>query len=172
MKLVNVCSLATFNCQKIDLDKVFSDSYKHARRGVFSNLIIKQPQGTVFLFKSGKVMCVGAKSVAGAEETIKDVAQKLGYQILNFRITNMVGSSALGFPLRLADFFEGHLEQSEWIPEEFPGLRFRFKKLGVTLIVFASGKMYVTGAKEWQQIEEAFEIFRRLAIKYKSSRSI
>lgn len=42
-------------------------------------------------------------------------------------------------------------------PELFPGLIYRMVKPRVVLLVFVSGKVVLTGAKERSQIIEAFE---------------
>ena len=46
---------------------------------------------------------------------------------------------------------------SSYEPELFPGLIYRMVKPRVVLLVFVSGKVVLTGAKERSQIIEAFE---------------
>jgi TATA-box binding protein (TBP) (component of TFIID and TFIIIB) len=41
-------------------------------------------------------------------------------------------------------------------PEIFPGLVYRIAKSKVVLLIFSSGKIVVTGAKEYREAEEVF----------------
>lgn len=49
------------------------------------------------------------------------------------------------------------LEYTEYEPEQFPGLVFRPDDHPVVILIFASGKVVVTGAKDLNLAEEAFQ---------------
>jgi transcription initiation factor TFIID TATA-box-binding protein len=49
------------------------------------------------------------------------------------------------------------LEYTEYEPEQFPGLVFRPEYHPVVILVFASGKVVVTGSKDINAAEEAFQ---------------
>ncbi|MFC7078184.1 TATA-box-binding protein [Haloarcula halophila] len=49
------------------------------------------------------------------------------------------------------------LEYTEYEPEQFPGLVFRPDDHPVVILIFASGKVVVTGAKDIDAAEEAFQ---------------
>jgi transcription initiation factor TFIID TATA-box-binding protein len=49
------------------------------------------------------------------------------------------------------------LEYTEYEPEQFPGLVFRPDDHPVVILIFASGKMVVTGAKDIDAAEKAFQ---------------
>jgi transcription initiation factor TFIID TATA-box-binding protein len=42
-------------------------------------------------------------------------------------------------------------------PEQFPGLIYRMKEPKVVMLLFASGKLVITGAKREEQVYEAAE---------------
>jgi transcription initiation factor TFIID TATA-box-binding protein len=51
-------------------------------------------------------------------------------------------------------------------PEQFPGAIFRMGEPKVVLLVFASGKLVITGAKRGEQVHEAAEKMRAILIDY------
>lgn len=52
------------------------------------------------------------------------------------------------------------LEVMEYEPEQFPGLVYRLHGHACVLLVFATGKVVITGAKEIEAAEAAFAAFR------------
>ncbi|GAB1286028.1 TATA box-binding protein-like 2 [Apodemus speciosus] len=87
------------------------------------------------------------------------VVQKLGFPVrfFNFKIQNMVGSCDVKFAIRLEILALTHRQFSSYEPELFPGLIYKMVKPQVVLLIFASGKVVLTGAKERSEIYEAFE---------------
>ncbi|KAG7466498.1 hypothetical protein MATL_G00165370 [Megalops atlanticus] len=87
------------------------------------------------------------------------VVQKLGFpaKFLDFKIQNMVGSCDVCFPIRLEGLVLTHQQFSSYEPELFPGLIYRMVKPRIVLLIFVSGKVVLTGAKERSEIYEAFE---------------
>ncbi|XP_025907341.1 TATA box-binding protein-like protein 2 isoform X1 [Nothoprocta perdicaria] len=87
------------------------------------------------------------------------VVQKLGFpaKFLDFKIQNMVGSCDVRFPIRLEGLVLTHQQFSSYEPELFPGLIYRMVKPRIVLLIFVSGKVVLTGAKERSEIYEAFE---------------
>jgi transcription initiation factor TFIID TATA-box-binding protein len=58
------------------------------------------------------------------------------------------------------------LENVMYEPEQFPGLIYRMTEPKVVLLVFASGKLVITGAKREEQVHEAVEKIRAILIDY------
>ena len=50
----------------------------------------------------------------------------------------------------------------KYIPEQFPGVIVKIKKPKVTILVFSTGKLVVTGAKSKEMISEAVEVISEL----------
>ena len=87
------------------------------------------------------------------------IIQKLGFPVKfrDFKIQNMVGSCDVGFPIRLEGLVLTHGQFCSYEPELFPGLIYRMVKPKIVLLVFVSGKVVLTGAKERSEIEEAYD---------------
>ena len=51
-------------------------------------------------------------------------------------------------------------------PEQFPGLIYRMREPKVVLLLFASGKLVITGAKREEHVHEAAEKVRATLIDY------
>jgi len=78
------------------------------------------------------------------------VIQKLGFpaKFKDFKIQNMVGSVDVKFPIRLEKLVLSHSQFSSYEPELFPGLIYRMVKPRIVLLIFVSGKVVLTGAKQ------------------------
>uniref|UniRef100_A0A8D2IJQ8 TATA-box binding protein like 2 n=1 Tax=Varanus komodoensis TaxID=61221 RepID=A0A8D2IJQ8_VARKO len=123
---------------------------------------IREPRTTALIFSSGKMVCTGAKSEEQSRLAARKyarVVQKLGFpaKFLDFKIQNMVGSCDVRFPIRLEGLVLTHQQFSSYEPELFPGLIYRMVKPRIVLLIFVSGKVVLTGAKERSEIYEAFE---------------
>ncbi|XP_072320347.1 TATA box-binding protein-like 2 [Eucyclogobius newberryi] len=123
---------------------------------------IREPRTTALIFSSGKMVCTGAKSEEQSRLAARKyarVVQKLGFpaRFLDFKIQNMVASCDVCFPIRLEGLVLTHQQFSSYEPELFPGLIYRMVKPRIVLLIFVSGKVVLTGAKEREEIYEAFE---------------
>ncbi len=136
---------------------------------------IKEPKTTALLFQSGKIVCTGAKS----EEKSKDAARKyarllkkLEYNVRfnDFKIQNIVGSCDVEFPIGLERLHSEHYEYCSYEPEYFPGLIYRMISPKLVLLIFVSGKIVLTGAKEREEIYRAFDNIYPVLLKYKKDR--
>ena len=171
--LSNVCSLGRVD-MRFDLYKIADlfDNTKLNTSKLHSLIIKKFHETTLLIYESGRIVCLGAKSVDGSKDSVEAFVKHLNSssyycKLSEFRITNLVGSSLLGYKIRLDTLYEANRRKCYWEPELFPGLQYRFIYLGVTVVAFASGKMFVTGAKSWNQIEEAVKRFKRIALHHK-----
>ena len=115
---------------------------------------IREPKTTALIFQSGKMVCTGAKSEEESENAAKMYAKlirKVGnkdVKISDFKIQNIVGSHFVGFQIKLETLMSQTGESSRYEPELFPGLIYRMKRPKVVLLIFASGKIVLTGAKK------------------------
>ena len=124
---------------------------------------IREPKTTALIFSSGKMVCTGAKSEESARLAARKFAriiQKLGFSATfkEFKIQNIVGSCDVKFPIRLEQLQTRHQAFCSYEPELFPGLIYRMEEPKVVLLIFVSGKIVLTGAKEKAHIHEAFRI--------------
>src|SRR3989338_4990520 len=125
-------------------------------------LRIKQPKSAVLVFSSGNLVCTGTKSVAQVKEVIKQVIKqigKIGVKVAdNPKITvqNIVASGSIDLNLNL-NVLALQLENTEYEPEQFPGLVYKLVEPPATFLLFSNGKLVCTGTKNKQQLEESMK---------------
>ncbi|GAI81722.1 unnamed protein product [marine sediment metagenome] len=71
-------------------------------------------------------------------------------------VQNMVSSADIGGKVDLEAGFDV-LDNVMYEPGQFPGLIYRMAEPKVVMLLFASGKFVITGAKNEEQIYEAVE---------------
>ena len=123
---------------------------------------LREPRATALLFASGKMCITGVKSAHNASLAAKKFAyivERVGFQPqdhLEFKIQNIVGTTDVGFPIRLEGLVYAHSTYASFEPELFPGLIYRLVSLRVVFLIFVSGKIVITGAKTEQDLRQAF----------------
>ena len=75
----------------------------------------------------------------------------------DFKIQNIVGSCDVKFPVRLERLNADGGFFAVYDPESFPGLVFKMLVPKVCILVFVSGKVVLTGAKDKVDVLTAFE---------------
>ena len=164
IKIENVVASATLN-QRVDLNAVVK-SYPGVeyRPEQFPGLVfrLKRPKTATLIFGSGKMVCTGAKSEKLARSAVGKVVRELktnGIVIIGkpkIVIQNMVSSADLHGKIDL-ETASDIMDNVMYEPEQFPGLIYRMTEPKVVLLVFASGKLVITGAKREEQVHEAAE---------------
>jgi len=123
---------------------------------------LRKPRTTTLLFTSGKMVCTGAKSEASANTAITRVVDELkAHRIVvmgkaTVRIENIVASADLGGTIALEDV-AARLARTMYEPEQFPGLVYRMDEPNVVILIFASGKLVIAGAKTEAEVKLAAE---------------
>jgi transcription initiation factor TFIID TATA-box-binding protein len=138
----------------------------------FPGLILKMdnPKASSLLFSSGKIICTGTKSLAEASRAIDAIIDKLesiGLPVKgkpDIEVQNMVASGSVGGKLNLNEIIF-KFENTEYEPEQFPGLVFKLEDSHITFLLFGTGKIVVTGAKSKKEIIEAVYTLRDKLIK-------
>ncbi|KAJ4835223.1 hypothetical protein Tsubulata_821049 [Turnera subulata] len=163
--LQNVVSTVNVGC-KLDL-KLIALSARNSEYNPhrFSAVImrIKEPKTTALIFASGKLVCTGAKSEALSKVAARKyvrIVQKIGYpdvKFVDFKVQNIVASCDVQFPIKLEHLATMHYKYSNYEPELFPGLIYRMTKPKVSLLIFVSGKVVITGAKKREDTMAAFD---------------
>jgi len=131
-------------------------------------LRLKEPKAAALIFSSGKIVCTGAKSPGDAKLVVAKIVtkmRKLGIRVpSNYRVQleNIVASAKLDRELNL-DHIAFALENTEYEPEQFPGLVYRMDDPKVTFLLFGSGKIICTGGRSVSDVRKAVaKIDRRL----------
>jgi transcription initiation factor TFIID TATA-box-binding protein len=124
----------------------------------------EEPRAATLMFRSGKLVSTGASSVENVRTVLAGVfddLRKLGIEIADHpevTVQNMVASADLGQRLNLNAIAIGlGLENVEYEPEQFPGLVYRINEPSVVALLFGSGKMVITGATVYEEVERAVE---------------
>jgi transcription initiation factor TFIID TATA-box-binding protein len=125
---------------------------------------LKDPKTAALLFRSGKVVCTGAKSIDAVHKAVEIVTGKIeasGIKVNRspeITVQNIVASSDLGAELNLNAIAIGlGLEKVEYEPEQFPGLVYRLDSPKVVVLLFGSGKLVCTGARRPEDAEQAVD---------------
>jgi transcription initiation factor TFIID TATA-box-binding protein len=163
-KIENVVASTSLN-ESLDLQdislKLENANYEPER---FPGLIyrIPEPKTATLLFRSGKVVCTGAKSVEQVEIAIDRVVKELAkIDVIiktkpQIEVQNIVASSDLKQKINLNSIaISLGLDKVEYEPEQFPGLVYRMNVPKVVLLLFGSGKLVCTGARKKEDVQEA-----------------
>jgi transcription initiation factor TFIID TATA-box-binding protein len=123
---------------------------------------LKDPKTATLLFRSGKVVCTGAKSLEHVRIAIDTVVKQIARAGITIGkkpeivVQNIVASSDLGTEINLnAIAISLGLERVEYEPEQFPGLVYRISDPKVVVLLFGSGKLVCTGARKPEDVEAA-----------------
>lgn len=124
----------------------------------------RDPVATVMVFRSGKVTVTGASTIGDMREAFEEFADTLRDLGIPFEpmseieTQNLVANADLGERLNLSAIAIGlGLEQTEYEPEQFPGLVYRLDAPEVVILLFGTGKTVITGATDRMTIETAVE---------------
>jgi transcription initiation factor TFIID TATA-box-binding protein len=123
---------------------------------------IKDPKTSALIFSSGKIVCTGARSIQKVEESIQKIIeslQKIGIKITikpKITIQNMVAAGSIGMDLNLNNLAM-KLPNTEYEPEQFPGLVYKLIEAKATFLLFSNGKVVCTGTKSEEEARQALE---------------
>lgn len=170
LKVENVVASSSME-SKIDLVKA-SEVLEGAEydKEKFPGLVfrIKDPKTAILLFSSGKVVCTGGKTMEDARVSVnkvKDLLNEHGLETsdeVDVKVQNIVASYGLKHDLNLNSVaMTLGLERVEYEPEQFPGLVYRPRDCDVVLLLFGSGNMVCTGAKDIPALEEAVNMVKQ-----------
>ena len=124
---------------------------------------IKDPKTSALIFSSGKIVCTGARSMTKVKESIKKIIQsveKIRIKITvtpQIKVQNMVGSGSIGMDLNL-NSLAMELENTEYEPEQFPGLVYKLSGTRATFLLFSNGKIVCTGTRSETKLKEAVQL--------------
>jgi transcription initiation factor TFIID TATA-box-binding protein len=133
---------------------------------------IREPRTTALAFASGNMVCTGAKTeiearIAGRKYV--RILQKHGIPVSfrNFKIQNIVASAEIPHTLKLLELSRSYGPYVSYEPDLFPGLVFRTTAPKLVFLLFRSGKIVITGAKNRKEIESTFSsLFHGIVTKF------
>ena len=162
-KIENVVATVSVDItEKIDLNQI---ARKHAdveyNPERFPGLVmrIEKPKATILIFSTGKMVVTGMRKAREAPSVVEKVVKnikKAGIKVSNPEITiqNIVASGNLhtNIDLNMAAII---MEQAMYEPEVFPGLIYRMQDPKTVFLIFSTGRIVCTGAKEKDIVEQA-----------------
>ena len=154
IKIVNVVASGNLH-QKLDLYKIqkkFPDTEYNSEQ--FPGLVFRlsNPKTATLLFRTGKMVCTGAKSEKLARKAIKLIVTQLRKKNIKItkyatvKIQNIVAAANLGGIITIEKAARS-IPHSMYEPEQFPGVIYRVIDPKVVILFFASGKLVCVGAK-------------------------
>jgi transcription initiation factor TFIID TATA-box-binding protein len=123
---------------------------------------IRDPKTSALIFSSGKVVCTGARSMDKVELSIDKIIKslkKIGIDITikpKITIQNIVASGSVGMDLNL-NVLAMKLDNTEYEPEQFPGLVYKLDEAKATFLLFSNGKIVCTGTKSEEEVNIALD---------------
>lgn len=127
---------------------------------------MKKPRAAALIFGSGKIVCTGARNIADVRYVLKEVMgilRSVGIGVsktYEIQIENIVASAKFDGRLNLDKIAIG-LESAEYEPEQFPGLVYRIKEPKVAFLLFSSGKVICTGARNLKDVRTSIKALSR-----------
>ncbi len=137
-------------------------------------LRIKEPKSAVLVFSSGNLVCTGTKSTAQVKSVVQEVIKQL--KKINVKITtkpkitvqNIVASGSIDLKLNL-NFLALEMDNTEYEPEQFPGLVYKLEEPNATFLLFTNGKLVCTGTKNRQQLEDSMtQLLKKVKVALKN----
>jgi transcription initiation factor TFIID TATA-box-binding protein len=157
--------------RELDLDALVSSIDEHLENSIKSNftsngmVTIRLNEGgpAYTIYRTGAFQIRGAKTeedLTEAEERFRDVLSEVGVKVHDYEFQHVtsvfiedlereVNLEALTIALGM--------ENTEYEPEQFPGLIYRPPEFELTLLVFASGKITVGGTIDRDEAKSAVQ---------------
>ncbi len=124
---------------------------------------IKDPKTSALIFSSGNVVCTGARNMGQVEQAIQEIIKALAKINVTITVTpvikvqNIVASGSIGIKLNL-NVLAMRLENTEYEPEQFPGLVYKLMEAKATFLLFSNGKVVCTGTKSEAEVHNAMKL--------------
>ena len=148
--------------EKVDLNQIarkLPDVEYNPER--FPGLVmrIEKPRATILIFSTGKMVVTGLRKASESGKVVQKVIKnikKAGIDVKNPVITiqNIVASGDLhtNIDLNMAAIV---MEYAMYEPEVFPGLIYRMQDPKTVFLIFSTGRIVCTGAKDKSVVREA-----------------
>jgi transcription initiation factor TFIID TATA-box-binding protein len=169
-KIQNIVLSVTYEGTEFNLERLAKsiDSTVYDPE-IFPGVVYKSedPRASFLIFGSGKMNCVGARSMADAKLAIKKLTKKLRKARIKvktqpkIKLQNIVASIDFGRKFDL-ERIASRFENTEYEPETFPGLVFRLDDPKVVILLFVSGKGVCAGAKSVRDVNRAAQNINKI----------
>ena len=157
-----VATVAVKITEKIDLNQIvrkLPDVEYNPER--FPGLVMRilKPKATILVFSTGKMVVTGMRHAHEAPKVVEKVVKnikKAGIKVTDPEITiqNIVASGDLHINIDL-NMAAITMQHAMYEPEVFPGLIYRMQEPKTVFLIFSTGKIVCTGAKDKEIVHEA-----------------
>lgn len=170
IKIQNIVLSVTYKDTEFNLERLVKslDGARYDPES-FPGVIYRSenPPASFLIFVSGKMNCVGAKSMNDAKLAIKKLTRKLKRARIKVKsapkleVHNIVASVDFGRKFDI-EHIARRFENTEYEPEVFPGLVFRLDDPKAVLLLFVSGKGVCAGAKSIRDVKRAVQKINKI----------
>ena len=166
IRIVNIVVSGSVDQDKIPLEKMAATlpntEYNPEQ---FPGLVlrIRDPKTSALIFNSGKIVCTGANSLEKVDQSmmrIVEALKKIGVNVKakpQYEVQNVVASGSIGMDINL-NTLAIKLENTEYEPEQFPGLVYKLRGTKATFLLFTNGQIVCTGTKSEKEVEESVQL--------------
>jgi len=151
--IVATASVCRGLCLKRLVETLPCAEYNATRFAAVTTRLVR-PKTTALFFASGKIVCTGARTINAVRLAVRKFTRMVeltgvNVELRDFRVQNIVASTTCSAGVDLLAMQRAHTLASSYEPELFPGLIFRpiHGTDSTVFLVFASGRVVVTGAK-------------------------
>lgn len=168
--------LKNLNLREISQKLVFCDF--NPPKFAAMTIRIRNPKTTALTFSSGNMVCTGSKNIDESLLACRKytrLLQNAGIRVCfkDFHIQNIVASAGVEYPLKLHQLASDHGPYVSYEPSLFPGAVLRVENPKVVFLLFRSGKIVITGAKDLAAIQNAFLcIYEPFILKYRDTENL
>lgn len=168
LKIVSMVTICTID-QKLDFQYLSSnlDGAILPKKGAsWVKLRLKPENYYIAFYKSGKILITGINTLEKINSTAQRIIKILDgagihAKIKKIEIVNIVCLGTLELKTTLEKIIY-HLDSRDasYEPEQFPGLI--FKNWGATFLIFSTGKVIMTGVRDFDTANALFEKLEKL----------
>jgi transcription initiation factor TFIID TATA-box-binding protein len=160
--IVSIVATVMFD-RDLDLDAIMDSAKAEIYPNtVLSALVVRLDCATALVFRSGKAVIAGAKSIRDVARAVKRLAEifrDVGIAIGRAKIViqNIVVQANFDADINLdraSALIEGDVLYE---PEQFPGIVLRLEDPKATALIFASGRAIIAGLRREEDIAETVE---------------
>ena len=169
-----VCSSLPFDLQLIH--SILPNSTFKKKKFAAITIRLFDPHCTVLLFASGKMVLTGCRDfllcVLATHKVIAVLRQAIpgaDFECSSIQMQNIVGHVDMHLEHASVDlelFYKEHNIECTFQRSMFPGLVYRARHSAVVMLIFASGRVVITGGRCLHSINAAWEALRLKLLKF------
>lgn len=168
-KIANIISHADISNNLNLVDISFRIGNVKTKRN-FAGVIYKtsDPKATILLFKTGKLVCTGARDFEDSKKAVNMLINDLhnaGIDIahdIDLKISNIVVSGEFNSELNLNKLLYAiGIDKIEYFPEQFPAAVYKMYDPKTVILIFSNGKFIATGSTSLDTIQNNLNLFER-----------